>query len=860
MSYYSTFGPNLIAKASHSEDLGLTFDLPLSKGGPSQLPTNMTVDGYEVAPTFRYSSLGVRENLLGYTEDFSNGAWNKTNVSVDSNVVIDPLGTTLGDGISATTSGLRYVNDAGVGVVGEVYTASVHLKAGASDWVYLYISSGLSIGLSFNLSNGTVGSTVPQEILGHTMTEAGNGWYRCSVTFVTNSTTIDPRYYVSELEDDYTTTTIYNTPGFYIWGAQLNSGPLIPYYDAGKASTGPNRIWLADVGPDLDYSGSGDDMLIRPGPFTDGAPIIKLNGGKHFISPTGVAGPGTKDTAIEIVIMNEFSNAGVPFEWADSAASSPRVECYTYSPSFNAPQFGGLTSTGNSLGGVRGSNRDGMLHQISFADNSELTTTGTRAVSNGAGDTYTSIGGANNINVNMTSSAKISIGARISGAGPADEAYILISFYSSADWFPGGASADDAAYKETTKRRSAQVMGVYPFMALGDKTPTTATRTSNNSFMDIQDASGYRTMHQVAKGWMRVCTRPNADGSDTMTGYLSEEAATQQVDYTDDITLWTTTRCSAIDGYEVFTPYTDAAAWGMIPDDTTTDERYFGNGAVPSSGTGWMSVWVKAGAVDWCALRISTSVSLAIKYFDLSGSGAVGSSVGTEVLDAFIEDWGAGWFRCCMKYTNGTTGTSTVYAAEADLDAQISPANITDPLIHVAFPQIENGSEIPSSYINNPSTGTVTRIKDYLMFDAAGDNVDISTAGTMEISVMYNDALEGHTSYNMTLCKDGASPQILLYGHASNYAGSEGYSPSIQWVHGAGGSDITDGYRHDSKVSFTTNETKLYVDNSQVGATDTSVDMGTFDEVNEIRIGVATNGLGQSNALLSRVKVYNKVK
>jgi len=870
MSYYSSVGlsnPVSVHKAQHSEDPGLTFDLPMDMSGPSQLPTNMTVDGYEVAPTFRYTSTGVRENLLSYTEDFENAAWIKVAGVTVSDGYTSPFGSGTATLISSSASGHQAITTNGMVIpihAGEIYTVSMYLKAENIDWVFLHLANGINGGVYFNLSDGLVGSTSAAGIVSSRIEAIGPDWFRVSMSVNITSGYIGFSLYLAESDGDY---NLASAPGdaIYIYAPQINSGPLIPYYDAGKTSAGPNRKWFSDVGPDLDYAGSGNDILIKPSPFTDGAPVIKFNSGKCFSAVLG-AGPGTNDVAIEYVGFNDSSGGGVLLEWSEGAAGTPRIEINTTRSATQVYIRGFLGSPGGSAStyGCRGSNGDNLYHFIEFYDNSQLTsqTTGLIQYANGAADSYSLPGATNDIDVNMNTSSRITISGRYNYTSTDDSGVVAIAIHSSANWYPGGTD-NTTVWKETIKRRSAQVMGVYPATAVGDKTPLVATRTSNNSFLDIQDDSGYRTLHQVAKGWMRICKRP--DNNDKLiSGLLSEKYATQKLPYTDDmINDWGGhATISKQDGYETFQPHLEAQVCTLISTGNTNAECavYYPN--ITPSGDGWTSCWAKKGngEADWFALRLSTVTSgIVVQYFDLV-NGVIGTGT-TDVLDAFIEDWGSGWYRCCMKHENAKTGYIYLHPCAADNSVWITPSSIGVELISLVFPQVINNSDGPTSFILNTGTGGVTRAVDILEYTPI-DNYAPITGYTIDADILKYPAAHANsiagpwglsrtTSYHgIRVYCNGPDGELIFR--------VENESDTTLWAAHTS-SDVSDGYVHNIRGSWEANSQEMYIDGN-LDASNTLSD-GPHSDINYLSVGKDRSPSAiEFDGLVSNFKIYNKVK
>ena len=162
-------------------------------------------------------------NLLTYSADFSNAAWTKTASSITSAANIAPDGTQTGSKLVAnSTSTTHYVSQT-ITSQAASWTYSVYAKAGEYNRLVLFANLPNYIG--FNLSTGTVESTLGTGWTSASITAVGNGWYRCSGTSTSIAT--GTAVYISVFNASYTNGNTAPTfvgdgySGIYIWGAQL---------------------------------------------------------------------------------------------------------------------------------------------------------------------------------------------------------------------------------------------------------------------------------------------------------------------------------------------------------------------------------------------------------------------------------------------------------------------------------------------------------------------------------------------------------------------------------------------------------------------------------------------------------------
>lgn len=180
-----------------------------------------------------YPMVTDNRNLLSYTEDFSNAAWAKNNSTITTNTTTDPFGGSNADTLFDNGSNAaHYVSTlaTGFGQNGN-NTSSIYAKANTLGYLWMYFYNGsepAGVSAWFNLSNGTVGTV--QSGLTATIQDAGNGWYRCSISRNFNFTAANSNCGYGITSGDNVTSYVGTGKSIYIYGAQLELGASLSKY------------------------------------------------------------------------------------------------------------------------------------------------------------------------------------------------------------------------------------------------------------------------------------------------------------------------------------------------------------------------------------------------------------------------------------------------------------------------------------------------------------------------------------------------------------------------------------------------------------------------------------------------------
>jgi hypothetical protein len=198
------------------------------------------LDQYASMLAYEFDDYSMSENLLQYSEDFSNAYWTKSNVSVTSNITTSPIelsnATKLIESASTAVHELNRAADPVLSSGTDNYISfSIFAKAAERQYCYIRATGNSKrIAVVVDLSNGTFNVTNWGNTLNSsaTVTAYPNGWYRITATAQSNYPVAPGwfgSYYISPLDSYQLAGNVggagysyagNGTSGIYIWGAQ----------------------------------------------------------------------------------------------------------------------------------------------------------------------------------------------------------------------------------------------------------------------------------------------------------------------------------------------------------------------------------------------------------------------------------------------------------------------------------------------------------------------------------------------------------------------------------------------------------------------------------------------------------------
>jgi hypothetical protein len=280
--------------------------------------------------------------------------------------------------------------------------------------------------------------------------------------------------------------------------------------------------------------------------------------------------------------------------------------------------------------------------------------------------------------------------------------------------------------------KASKVYSVIPNTADGDfdfSRASTATRVNKDGLIESVATGTPRLDYPLIEGVVQDCP-----------ALLLEPSRTNLVTHSEDFSnaSWTTNNAT-ISVNQIISPDGTLNADKITEDSSNTDHKTRDT-IVFSNGTYTWSVLAKADERDFVAINVFDGATLFGYTFDLL-NGSLGSLVsGSGSVDANIENYGNGWYRCSISFT-ASSGTGQANVGTALNSTTTSYQGDGTSGLYIWGAQIEAGS-YPTSYI--PTSGSaVTRAAETCIGAGTSDTFNDSEGVLFaEISALANDGAE----------------------------------------------------------------------------------------------------------------------
>ena len=210
----------------------------------------------------------ARTNLVTYSQEFNDVSWYKNNVTATANTTAAPDGTTTAETLTCSVGGQtwQHIRKSSTLSAG-THTFSCYCKAGNISTIRLggesyTIYATFTLTGSGSFSGVTAGASASIQAF-------PNGWYRCSLTYVSAGGTFnnDIRFSSAALNDTV-----------YIWGAQLEASPYPTSYIPTTSSTVTRAADLATLTNNNIYNTENFTIINEPFGVSVGSTTLSIVG------------------------------------------------------------------------------------------------------------------------------------------------------------------------------------------------------------------------------------------------------------------------------------------------------------------------------------------------------------------------------------------------------------------------------------------------------------------------------------------------------------------------------------------------------------------------------------------------------
>jgi hypothetical protein len=180
---------------------------------------------------------GARTNLMTQSGAIGTGLWGNTGLGTTTqNAAIAPDGTNTAVRINTAAVSSTFGWFQNFTYLATTYTLSAYFKAGTYSFVTLDFTNTRATAAAFDLATGTIIATSGGATA--TITPAGSGWYRCTVTAALAAGANFPELYLNGSSSALSRIwTPVGTENLFAWGAQLEVGNFVSSYIPTGAST-----------------------------------------------------------------------------------------------------------------------------------------------------------------------------------------------------------------------------------------------------------------------------------------------------------------------------------------------------------------------------------------------------------------------------------------------------------------------------------------------------------------------------------------------------------------------------------------------------------------------------------------------
>jgi hypothetical protein len=238
--------------------------------------------------------------------------------------------------------------------------------------------------------------------------------------------------------------------------------------------------------------------------------------------------------------------------------------------------------------------------------------------------------------------------------------------------------------------------------------------------------------------------------------------------------------------------------------------------------------------------------------FDIGGSFSSGSLYNNgNVTNRIrrVEQWGTDVFRCSETFTMAASGTITALRLAPVSGVTTKENSAVGTQIAFAAPQLEVGS-VPTTFIPT-TTASVTRNADVITLSGAVSGCIGQTEGTIYAEVDIRTF--ANVGLIATISDGTASNRVEFYKFTDSKIYFDRISSTQSAATGLGSSALTAGI-FKVAVAYKSGDTTMYINGTQVGATQTQT--FTFSSLTKINIGTSRADITQFNDRIRAAALY----
>ena len=190
------------------------------------------------------------ENILSYSEDYTNALWVKVASTVSTSPSVSPAGGSCKRiKMNAGSSQYPLYGTPYTTVISRVVTTSAYVRYVNAQWLWIFVGDTVNCWASFDIQNKVIGGKL-SGITSHNIIDVGNGWCRISATMtetsVINGGGVTFRVGNASTPTNSNTTQI-GTEQFDLWGAQLEAKAFPTSYIPTTSGTASRSADLCSI-------------------------------------------------------------------------------------------------------------------------------------------------------------------------------------------------------------------------------------------------------------------------------------------------------------------------------------------------------------------------------------------------------------------------------------------------------------------------------------------------------------------------------------------------------------------------------------------------------------------------------------